>query len=76
MEQLFAGYCVRAYCRLALGRGQPSGKLSRRLFGIGMLHRIEQDHIVAVQQRRIALITTTSERLLLKLSHVPRSDRV
>ena len=55
MEQLLAIDPIGADRGLAFGRSEPVGKTAGGLLlGVGVLLRIEQNHIVAVQQSRIA----------------------
>src|SRR6266851_5622227 len=56
MEELLAPECVSTDGRLTIGGGEPFGEPPRRsLLGFRMLRRVEQNHIVAVQQQGIAL---------------------
>src|SRR5262249_4874763 len=56
MKQLLAIDLVVANCSLTFGRGQPADSAARRfLLGFWVFLRVEQDHIIAVQQARITL---------------------
>ena len=78
VEQLLAADPIGADRRLALRRHQPFGKTLRgRELGAGVFLRVQLDHVVAIDQLRIALDRRSrAAPLFLKLSQVPRSDSV